>query len=71
MEPDVQQAIEQALIQAIIDEELEKQAIAEIADEIDALSVGVASLTGVDPVQVSTDIATYVGELLNNARATE
>lgn len=71
MEENVQQAIEQALVEAIVDEELEKQAIAEIADEIDALSVGVAALTGADPVQVSTDIAAYVGQLLNESRATE
>lgn len=71
MEENVQQAIEQALVETIINEELEKQAIAEIADEIDALSVGVAALTGADPVEISTDIATYVGQLLNEAKATE
>ena len=71
MEENVQQAIEQALVETIINEELEKQAIAEIADEIDALSVGVAALTGADPVEISTDIAAYVGQLLNEAKATE
>ena len=71
MEENVQQAIEQALVETIVNEELEKQAIAEIADEIDALSVGVAALTGADPVEISTDIAAYVGRLLNEAKATE
>lgn len=67
MDTAIQDAIEQALTEAIISEELERQAIAEIVDEIDALSLAVAELTGADPVQVSTDIATYVGGLLNQA----
>ncbi|MFN7161353.1 MAG: hypothetical protein ACK4NC_07190 [Candidatus Gracilibacteria bacterium] len=67
MNPNLDRIIQQNLAEAIVSDEMERRAVDAIADEVALLSTALAELTGNNPVDVAADIATYVGELLNEA----